>query len=138
MASIQWKEEFCIGIAPIDAQHRAIFEKMLSLENGIEKRDPWHVQQFFIADLTTTLKFHLAVEESLLEIVGYPKLEVHRREHDHLGKAIIELEQKVRHSNHVNSLLDFFQDWFVRHVLGNDREYAAYLKDRLQAFQPPT
>ena len=31
------------------------------------------------------------------------------------------------------NLVGFFEDWFIRHVLSRDREYAAYVKAEMPA-----
>jgi hemerythrin len=38
-----------------------------------------------------------------------------------------ELEQKLKHDSSGESLVGFFEDWFLRHVLSGDRDYADYL-----------
>ena len=47
----QSDSSFAIGIEVIDNQHKEIFEHLLAIENSVAKRDPWHIQQFFLAQL---------------------------------------------------------------------------------------
>jgi hemerythrin len=69
---MKWNNSFAIGIETIDVQHKKIFEHLLAIENAVAKRDPWHIQRFLLSQLADYMKFHLAVEEALLEIVAYP------------------------------------------------------------------
>lgn len=125
-----WKPEYSVGIDAIDSQHRQIFEHLLAIENSIEKRDPWHVIRYLVEQLAGYLKFHFAVEESLLEIIGFPGLAEHRQGHAGLNGAIRELETRLKEKGSPADLLDFFEQWFIRHVLEGDRLYVAYARQR--------
>jgi hemerythrin-like metal-binding protein len=125
---MKWDGSFAIGIDAIDEQHKKIFEKLLAIENSVAKRDPWHILRFLISQLGDYMKFHLAVEESLLEITHYPKLHEHCDEHVKIIELIAELEGKLERNPSAENLVGFFEHWFVRHVLASDREYAAYLR----------
>ena len=135
---MKWDSSFAIGIEAIDKQHQQIFEYLLAIENSVAKRDPWHIQRFFVTQLSDYLKFHLAVEEALLEIIRYPGYAEHCASHASLMEQIAELESQLEKAgsgrNPVGkqapavSLVGFFEDWFVRHVLSADREFAAYVK----------
>ena len=125
---MKWDDSFAIGIEAIDNQHKKIFEHLLALENSVIKRDPWHILRFFVAQLSEYMQFHLAVEEALLEIVGYPERATHRDSHAKLVAQIASLEEKLKTNANGESLVGFFEDWFIRHVLSSDRDYAAYVK----------
>lgn len=124
---MKWDSSFAIGIEAIDNQHRKIFERLLAIENSIAKRDPWHVLSFLLSQLAESMKFHLAVEESLLEVTRYPGLKGHRDSHGRIVDLMAELEEKLKRAPSDAFLVGFFEDWFLRHVLSGDREYAAYL-----------
>lgn len=125
---MKWDDSFAIGIEAIDNQHKKIFEHLLALENSVSKRDPWHILRFFLTQLSEYMQFHLAVEEALLQIVGYPDQASHCESHERLVHQITELEEKLKQNPSGENLVGFFEDWFVRHVLSSDRDYAAYVK----------
>ena len=140
---MKWDSSFAIGIEAIDNQHQQIFEHLLAIENSVAKRDPWHIQRFFVTQLSDYMKFHLAVEEALLEIVRYPDYAVHCEAHAGLMDQIAKLEKHLEAAGSgrnpggksvpAASLVDFFEDWFVRHVLSRDREFAVYVKQEFPA-----
>ena len=125
---MKWDDSFAIGIEAIDNQHKKIFEHLLALENSVIKRDPWHILRFFLAQLSEYMQFHLAVEEALLEIVGYPDRSAHGDSHAKLVAQIASLEEKLKTNANGESLVGFFEDWFIRHVLSSDRDYASFVK----------
>jgi hemerythrin-like metal-binding protein len=130
---MKWDDSFAIGIEAIDNQHRKIFEHLLALENSVMKRDPWHILRFFLSQLADYMQFHLAVEEALLEIVGYPDRAAHGDSHAKLVAQIASLEQTLKNNATGESLVGFFEDWFVRHVLSSDRDYAVFVKTELSS-----
>lgn len=130
---MKWKAEYSIGLGTIDSQHKKIFLCLLNMENSLQKKDPWHVVRALTAELADCLNIHFAVEEALLEIVKYPNLEDHRAAHEKLTGMMQELEGKLRHSQSANDLVGFFEAWFLDHVLKDDRAYAAYVREKLQA-----
>lgn len=130
---MKWDSSFEIGIETIDNQHKKIFEHLLAVENSVTKRDPWHILRFFLAQLAEYMKFHLAVEEALLEIIRYPDREDHCALHASLLDQLTALEDQLQNKAAGQNLVVFFEDWFVRHVLSDDRKYAAYIKKELPA-----
>ena len=130
---MKWNSSLAIGIDAIDNQHKKIFEHLLALENSVAKRDPWHIVRFLLSQLAEYMKFHLAVEEAMLEIVGYPQHTEHCKAHAKLMDQIAELEKQLQRTGSGDNLVNFFEDWFIRHVLSDDRQYAEYVKTEFPA-----
>ena len=130
---MRWDGSFAIGIEVIDEQHRQIFERLLAIENSVAKHDPSHILHFHLSQLAESMKFHLAVEEALLEVTRYPDLQEHRRSHAKIIELMADLEAKLQNNGSGNNLVGFFEHWFVRHVLSNDREYASYMRKAFPA-----
>ncbi|MCM2287690.1 MAG: hemerythrin family protein [Sulfuritalea sp.] len=131
---MKWDGSFTIGIESIDEQHKKIFERLLAIENSVAKRDPWHILRFLLSQLADSMKFHLAVEEALLEITHYPARQEHGDAHARIIELMAELEDKLEHNAPGENLVGFFENWFVRHVLAHDREYARYMKEQYPEF----
>ena len=127
---MKWNSSLAIGIDAIDAQHKKIFEHLLALENSVAKRDPWHIVRFLVSQLAEYMKFHLAVEEAMLEIVRYPQHADHGKAHAKIMDQIAELERRLQRMGSEENLVSFFEDWFIRHVLSDDRQYADYVKKK--------
>lgn len=134
---MKWNNSFAIGISVIDAQHKKIFEHLLAIENAVAKRDPWHILRFQLDELASYMKFHLAVEEALLEIIRYPGRAGHGESHAAILTQIAELEEALKLNPKAENLVGFFENWFLKHVLAGDREYAGYIQQELPALVEP-
>ncbi len=130
---MKWNNSLAIGIETIDAQHKKIFEHLLAIENSVTKRDPWHILRFLLVQLADYMKFHLAVEEALLDVVHYPDRARHRGSHADIMSQIAELEAGLERSGSADALVLFFESWFARHVLNEDRDYATFVKKEFPA-----
>ena len=131
---MHWKNEYAIGIDAIDRQHETIFENMLTIENSLVKKDPWNIVRFQILELERYMSFHFAVEESLLQIICYPEASEHKVSHEKLIEALREFEKKVKDSRSVNDLVFFFEDWFLDHVMSEDKQFVDYANNCLEHF----
>lgn len=130
---MKWDSRLAVGIEVIDDQHKRIFECLLAIENSIAKRDPWHILRFFLSQLAESMKFHVAVEEALLEVIRYPGLRDHRESHTRIITQLAELEDKLQRAPSGDGLVAFFEDWFLRHVLSDDLGYASYIQTEFPA-----
>ena len=130
---MKWNNSLAIGIEAIDNQHKQIFEYLLAIENSVAKRDPWHILRFLLSQMAEYMKFHLAVEEAMLEIVRYPQRAEHGQAHAKIMEQIAELEKQLQKTGSGTDLVNFFEDWFIRHVLADDRQYAAYVSEEFPA-----
>lgn len=128
---MKWNSSLAIGIEVIDNQHKQIFAHLLAIENSVAKRDPWHILRFLLAQMAEYMKFHLAVEEAMLEIIQYPQRADHCQAHAGIMEQIAELERQLQTAGAETNLVGFFENWFIRHVLGDDRQYAEYVKKEL-------
>lgn len=134
---MKWNNSFALGIEEIDAQHKKIFERLLAIENAVTKRDPWHILRFQLDELAAYMKFHLAVEEAMLEIIRYPGRSEHRESHARILEQVAELESALKEDSKAEDLVRFFEGWFLKHVLAADRRYAEYVERELPALMEP-
>ena len=129
-----WKQEYSLGIAAVDREHEKIFENMLAIEDSLEKQDPWHIVHFHIIELERYMSFHFAVEEALLQIIRYPERDHHQASHEKLIDAIHDFEKSVKESRSTKDLVVFFEEWFVSHVLSEDKSFVSYANKCLAQF----
>lgn len=123
----EMKEEYKIGVAHIDEQHKKLFEladkayMLLKDELVIDKYDK-------IVELLDELKqytvFHFRSEEEYMESIGYKRLFTQKIEHDNFIKALENVDYSsidARQDESLVKILSFLNDWLVEHILKTDK-----------------
>jgi len=135
---VDWKAEYSVGIAEIDAQHRTIIDCITLLQDAVTARERWSAVNAALSRLAEYVRIHFAVEESLMRVMGYPELERHIEEH----KAFI-AELQAAHEDSLrrdvsDETLAMILTWLRRHIAGSDKSYAAYFREVVTQPSPGT
>lgn len=125
MLPIVWSPQYEIGIAAIDRQHRVLVDILNEL---LEARPRPLVFQT-VRRLSEYATMHFAVEEAIMEAVGYPAFDDHLAGH----RRFVEQVNAVTRESAVSTIdtavvVKFVYDWLLHHIAGSDRGYADYLR----------
>lgn len=127
---VVWNPAWETGISLIDQQHQALlaqFEALLVAihENHPEDRIPALLQ--FLADYVES---HFALEESLMQVAGFPGLPGHRLIHDRMRARVGQLVEaaKADPATLTEEVIDFLTDWLLRHINEEDRRMAQHVR----------
>jgi len=128
MAKIGWREEFSVGNAAIDAQHRAI---LALLNEYFECTDKVRIPTLF-ARFVSEIDRHFAFEEALMVRHAYPRLETHRQEHARIRAAVMEFAGARWEDADAGRVRAHLYRWIAEHVLSeeHDRDFVAHLRRR--------
>ncbi len=129
METIQWSEEFSVGVEKLDQQHRQIIGMLNRLISTPEAQDT-HSET--ISDILTAMTRysleHFKTEEGLMKAHGYPELEEHRQEHIAYRKKAIDFSTAT--SLGVESvpqiLVSYLSEWWTHHILDEDMKYKPF------------
>lgn len=129
--TLEWRDEFSVGIATIDAQHKVLLSNMNKVAPLIRNGDTSKLEELF-AFLVKYASYHFNYEEGLMERGGYKFYDVQRAEHQRFSAYLSRLSQEVTSSAHERLFLIFkvqifLSDWFACHSTGMDRHLAIYL-----------
>lgn len=119
--------KYKLGIAELDEQHEAIEATLLALLESIEQQDRWHVMHYILEDLIGKLTGHFTLEEAVMRMFAYPKVEEHVRAHRELLSAIERYRQTLISQPAGDSKPPF--GLFYDQILGHDTHLAAYLRE---------
>ena len=86
----------------------------------------WNTVQPLVVRAREFVKFHFAVEESLMQIVGYPRLVPHRAEHRYVLTQFEALEQRVLRQEFKGELLPLISSWLLYHMTESDKPFGQY------------
>jgi hemerythrin len=126
-----WKDEYTVGVAEIDTQHRELLTRMGQLAEAILGEEPAAAKQAlgFLADYALS---HFKTEEALMRQNHYPFAEEHIRQHRTFADYFAKLRGEVESGKHHPLYLTFrvqllLVDWLINHTAQTDRHLARFL-----------
>ena len=129
--AIYWTKELEIGVAPIDQQHRDLFDRIDALVNACQAGRCRDEVAGLIGFLQKYVRIHFGEEEELMRLSGYPERSDHAREHarfsGHLQDLVKGFAEQGFTSPLLNDLNATLVDWLYEHVCGRDRSLGQWL-----------
>ena len=124
---LRWSNEYKIGVALIDEEHKLLvdnFEQLYhKLIEGCDITDCYHDMLRF---LNKYVLVHFEHEEKIQNELKYMGLEKHLEEHRsfklQLAKVIEENKNKSINSQDAIKLILFIKEWLIHHILVEDRK----------------
>lgn len=122
---MEWKKEYSVGIHEIDEQHKAITDCISSIEQAVAQYDRRSADAALVrlADLAQT---HFTVEESLMRIHDYPRLEEHADDHKQFSVHLRTLQERFIPTDVFHDRIEFLHEWWDTHVQKHDKSYALH------------
>ena len=130
MAFIEWSDDFKLGFAEIDTQHRWLVEATNALHEELMKGEPSDEEVSsllnFLVDYTLT---HFVTEELLFEWHHFPQADAHTEEHQAFVRTVKEWMQRHKSGESLDrEILDFLKQWLIQHIMKSDKAYVPFLK----------
>ena len=131
MPIITWKDEYNVNVAEIDAEHREMARLVNELNNAVEKRKTNDFKKA-VSDLVAHTRKHFATEETLMLAHQYPDYRSHKSEHEHLLRALIELQHNLEGGRQpvFGPETDVSTDWVMLHIKGSDHALGEFLNSK--------
>jgi hemerythrin len=123
---MEWKHEYALGIEEIDRQHKTLLQFIGEFEQAFAGNGHWNTLQPLLARTREFVKFHFAVEESLMQIVGYPGFAAHKAEHHQVLEQLAALEHQVLRQETKLELQQAMRTWLFQHIIASDQPFARY------------
>jgi hemerythrin len=139
-AYIVWNDEFRVGSARLDAQHKKMFGLINELFAAVrEGHEAGKVKQVIDGALDYG-QMHFGDEEKIMRQSGFPQFSSHKQVHEDYSHKINELmiDYYRRFGDVSHELLQFLKAWWLKHILNMDRQYTPYLADEKADDAPPT
>lgn len=128
MPHLQWSPALDTHIEVIDEQHKRIVQYINELYDAKEAKELTTVG-LVINDLVDYTVSHFAFEESLMQQVGYPFLEPHKKVHQLFVRKVEGFVKRFQGGEDVTSeLINVLQRWLINHIKNEDGDYADYAK----------
>jgi hemerythrin len=122
MALIEWKAEFCTGIAGVDYEHEMLIEQVNSVYALIDDQDNKEAVIDGLGDIYGSISAHFALEEQMMKRYGYDQFEQHRTDHERLLDEIREIAEDFEDSTELDNqrFKQRLNDWFQMHFKTHD------------------
>ncbi len=133
MAFFQWKDSFNIGNDEIDRQHRSFLEMLNEYYDSGSGGTKDSIDDRLIVCIREYAAMHFRFEEQLMREAGYTETE-HQKQHYYFESLVSDLEANNREgkTNDLKRVLSLLKDWFLRHILEEDRKFVPHIKPPVQ------
>ena len=121
MALVQWRKEFCTGIAGVDHEHEQLINKLNSVYELIDQDADKETVVDSLGDIYGSISAHFALEEQMMEKHKYDHFQEHRTDHERLLNEICDIMEDFESTTTLDkprfkqSLNDWFQVHFKTH-----------------------
>ncbi|MBK7899217.1 MAG: hemerythrin family protein [Azonexus sp.] len=129
--SLAWSERFAFGIDAIDDQHRRLFDYLERLDASLRRGEGWLALRELLDEVAHWADLHFAVEEALMEIMGYPGAAAHIEGHRRFKAALDGYRTQAVTDSIAHQTSELLYGWLTEHIDGDDRKYAEYFRQRL-------
>lgn len=115
-----------LGIAEIDAQHKALVALANRLYHAIEGTHDYDLQATLLDELVSFTQYHFSSEEMLMDRYGDPSAEAHKRQHAQLVSQVQFFRHALTHGGS-QVVLSALRPWLIRHIRTFDRALANFV-----------
>jgi len=84
MSLINWKEEFSVGVAEVDFEHKELIELINSLHESARSGAGREAVIEVLGEIYAQIASHFALEEKMMRFTRYPSLLEHKEDHETL------------------------------------------------------
>jgi len=125
-----WDSSFSTTIPTFDEQHKKLFAMVNELSDAMQHKRSKEAIGSVLRRLIEYTGSHFAAEEEVFRRTGYPEEEAHRRQHQELVQKAVALQDKFNSGEMLltQEVIEFLQDWLVKHIKGTDQRYGAHLR----------
>ena len=132
MTYFEWKNDYSVGIAIIDNQHKKWVQYLNNLYELTNAGKGKETLNIILVNMAQYTQYHFTSEENLLRMHKYPDYEEHRQKHEILTGQVqdFNLQFSAGHISSPMQIADFLKEWLTDHILDTDKKYAPFLKEK--------
>jgi len=129
-ADIEWTDEFLIGIAELDHEHRSLVVDINRLHRSLRAHDDRARIEETLGAVLARMQAHFALEESVMNEHAYPHYDEHKAEHEALLDTVTGFIVRFeKEGEDVGEALEArLDEWIVRHIVTYDRKMSLLVK----------
>jgi len=124
METIEWNNNFSVGIDIIDEQHRTLIDLTNDLIIALSENKEKLTLSVFLEALLDYSIYHFDAEEDYASETNSPSLAEHKLMHKAFSDKILEYKARLEMDDQstAKELLEYLKKWLVEHIQKADRE----------------
>lgn len=132
MALVSWRNDYRVGVAVVDAEHRFLFSLINAFHDAYASGQCARDLSIVLTRLVAYAEQHFQHEEALMQREHYPRLAHHKLQHEKLYATIYELNEKLAAElvSVDRETMRLLRHWLVDHILQEDLLIGDFLKAR--------
>ncbi len=129
MALLEWKDEYAIGIASVDFEHRELIKFINRIHDHLAEGDGDYATIDFLGELYAMISAHFALEEQTMRNHGYDGYAEHKEDHERLLDDIRDIMDDCNSDAGIahDALAARLGSWFEVHFHGMDARLHKHL-----------
>ncbi len=122
MSLIEWKDDFKIGIAAVDSEHRDLIASINSLEEQLSQGATVNSIVAALGEIYALISAHFALEERYMRDTSYERLAPHKKDHESLLDELRDIMDRVEDEERYDQarLSAELDAWFTVHFRSHD------------------
>lgn len=133
MPLIEWKDEFELGIASVDHEHRELVNLINELHARLDADATPELVGTFLGEIYMRISAHFALEETVMRDMRYDRQGPHKADHESLledVRDIMDAHDSGAYLDYESVLSDQLRTWFTRHFKTEDARLHHFLEAR--------
>lgn len=132
VAFFPWKEEYSVGVAGMDEQHKRLVSLLNDLYDGLKVGQGKDASKKVLPELVRYTGLHFAAEEKLMRDHGYPEYEAHAEKHKLMVGRVMQHKKQIddKVPGAALALSTYLQGWLKKHICETDRRYGVFLNGK--------
>jgi hemerythrin len=122
MTLIEWKDEFSVGVASVDLEHRDLIDLINDLHGMMGKDASQDQVVSALGEIYAQISAHFALEEKLMRDTEYESLADHKEDHESLLDELRDIMDRVEDDGSYDEarLSGELNTWFTEHFRTHD------------------
>ena len=121
MTQLQWSDDFSVGVASIDHEHKELISLINEICQTLETESKENRDEL-LGDLFAMISAHFALEEKIMRDKAYDRFQEHKADHENLLDDLREIMDSHDDSGQTSAekLVESLNKWFSIHFKTED------------------
>ncbi|MDH5632347.1 MAG: bacteriohemerythrin [Gammaproteobacteria bacterium] len=130
MSLIEWRDDFELGIADVDHEHRQLIDLINELHTALAENNSSEQLQDFLGEVYARMAAHFALEERVMRELDYDEYVQHKDDHEQLLDGLRDIMDKYEDEQEYSDaeMASHLNSWFGNHFKSMDARFHQFLE----------